>query len=196
MPLMWMCVNYWYRRKEINPGIVLVQLIKYSFKINYYGNSMENRSCTLVEIQFKVKHLMITTVTGYFKSFDCTVETETEDFNSTTNIIFTADVSSINTNNEQRDTHLKSSEFFDMEKYGQVLFTGTRFEALQSEATLQGNLTIRGVTKPITLKLILEVLVVDPYGQKKAGFTISGKISRKEYGLTQRRYRSRKRSCR
>lgn len=136
------------------------------------------------EIQFKVKHLMITTVTGYFKTFDCTVETETDDFNSTTNVIFTADVSSIDTNNEQRDTHLKSEEFFDMDKYGQVLFTGTRFETLQSEATLQGNLTIRGVTKPITLNVDLGGTVVDPYGQRKAGFTITGKISRKEYGLT------------
>ena len=136
------------------------------------------------EIQFKVKHLMITTVTGYFKTFDCTVETETDDFNSATNIIFTADVSSVNTNNEQRDTHLKSSEFFDMDKYAQVLFTGTRFEALQSEATLQGNLTIRGVTKPITLNVDFGGTAVDPYGQQKAGFTITGRISRKEYGLT------------
>ncbi len=136
------------------------------------------------EIQFKAKHLMITTVTGYFKTFDCTVETEIDDFNSTTNIIFTADVSSIDTNNEQRDTHLKSDEFFDMDKYGQVLFTGTRFEALQSEATLQGNLTIRGVTKPITLDVDFGGTVVDPYGQTKAGFTVTGKISRKEYGLT------------
>jgi polyisoprenoid-binding protein YceI len=136
------------------------------------------------EIQFKVKHLMITTVTGYFKTFDCTVETETEDFNSTTNVIFTADVNSIDTNNEQRDTHLKSSEFFDQDKYGQILFTGTRFEALQSEATLHGDLTIRGVTKPILLTVDFGGMVVDPYGQKKAGFTITGKISRKEYGLT------------
>jgi len=127
---------------------------------------------------------MITTVTGYFKTFDCTVETETDDFNSTTSVIFTADVNSIDTNNEQRDTHLKSSEFFDMNKYGQVLFTGTRFDALQSEATLQGNLTIRGVTKPVTLNVDFGGTVVDPYGQQKAGFTISGKISRKEYGLT------------
>lgn len=136
------------------------------------------------EIQFKVKHLMITTVTGYFKTFDCTVETETEDFNSTTNIIFTADVSSINTNNEQRDTHLKSSEFFDMDKYGQVLFTGTRFETLQSEATLHGNLSLRGITKPITLNVDFGGTAIDPYGQQKAGFAIAGKISRKEFGLT------------
>ncbi len=136
------------------------------------------------EIQFKVKHLMLTTVTGIFKEFDCTVETETDDFNSTVNVTFTAEVDSISTNNEQRDTHLKSNEFFDVEKYGQVLFNGTRFEALQSDATLHGNLTIRGVTKPVTFAAEFAGTVVDPYGQTKAGFTVTGRVSRKEFGLS------------
>jgi len=136
------------------------------------------------EIQFKVKHLMITTVTGYFRQFDCEVNTETEDFNTTTSIRFTADISSIDTNNQQRDTHLKSSDFFDAEKFGQVIFTGTRYEAMNDEATLHGNLTIRGVTKPIKLNVEFAGFVVDPYGQRKAGFTVTGKLSRKEYGLT------------
>ena len=74
------------------------------------------------EIQFKVKHLMITTVTGYFRKFDCEVISETEDFNSTTSIKFTADIDSIETNNEQRDTQLKSEEFFNSEKFGEVIF--------------------------------------------------------------------------
>ena len=136
------------------------------------------------EVQFKVKHLMITTVTGYFRKFDGHVITETEDFNSTTEIQFTADVNSIDTNNEQRDTHLKSNEFFDASKHNQVIFTGTRYEALGSEATLQGNLSIRGVTKPVSLNVEFGGIVVDPYGQTKAGFTVTGRISRKEYGLT------------
>ena len=136
------------------------------------------------EIQFKVRHLMITTVTGYFRKFDGHVITETDDFNSATEIQFTADVNSIDTNSEQRDTHLKSSEFFDAAKHDQVIFTGTRYEALGSEATLSGNLTIRGVTKPISLTVDFGGIVVDPYGQTKAGFTITGKISRKEFGLT------------
>lgn len=135
------------------------------------------------EIQFKVRHLMITTVTGYFRKFDSEVKTETEDFNTTTDIRFTADISTIDTNNDQRDTHLKSADFFDAANHGQVIFAGTRYEAMGDEATLQGNLTIRGITKPISLDVEYGGTVVDPYGQTKAGFTVKGKISRKEYGL-------------
>jgi polyisoprenoid-binding protein YceI len=135
------------------------------------------------EIQFKVKHLMITTVTGYFRKFDCEVISETEDFNSTTSIKFTADIDSIETNNEQRDTHLKSEDFFNAEKYDQVIFVGTRYDALNNSATLYGNLTIRGITKPVKLDVEFGGTVVDPYGQKKAGFTINGRISRKEFEL-------------
>ena len=136
------------------------------------------------EIKFKVRHLMITTVTGYFRKFDCEVITETEDFNSTTTINFTADINSIDTNSEQRDTHLKSEDFFNSDKFNQVMFTASRYQTLGSEATLQGNLTIRGITKPIVLDVSYGGTVIDPYGQKKAGFTVKGKISRKEFGLT------------
>jgi polyisoprenoid-binding protein YceI len=135
------------------------------------------------EIQFKVKHLMITTVTGYFRKFDCEVVTENDDFNSTTAVNFSADIHSIDTNNAQRDTHLKSDDFFNAEKYNQIIFVGTRYEAMKDQATLQGNLTIRGVTKPVTLDVDFGGIVVDPYGQTKAGFTVTGKISRKEFGL-------------
>ena len=76
------------------------------------------------EIQFKVKHLMITTVTGYFRTFDLEVETETEDFNTASRIEFTADINSIDTNNQQRDTHLKSADFFDAENHNQLRFVG------------------------------------------------------------------------
>src|SRR6476469_2204550 len=136
------------------------------------------------EIQFKVKHLMITTVTGYFKQFDLTVETETDDFNTAKKIEFVADVNSIDTNNAQRDAHLKSADFFDADNHGQLRFSGKRFEANGDEAKLTGDLTIRGTTKPITLNVELGGVAVDPWGQTKAGFTITGKISRKEFGLT------------
>ena len=135
------------------------------------------------EIQFKVKHLMITTVTGYFRNFDLEVETETEDFNTATRIEFTADVDSIDTNNQQRDTHLKSADFFNAEEHKQLKFVGKKYESVGDEAKLHGDLTIRGTTKPITLKVEYGGIVVDPYGQTKAGFTINGKISRKEFGL-------------
>jgi polyisoprenoid-binding protein YceI len=136
------------------------------------------------EIQFKVKHLMITTVTGYFKTFDLEVETETEDFNTASRIEFTADVNSIDTNNQQRDTHLKSADFFDAENHGQIKFVGKKYEGSGEEAKLHGDLTIRGITKPVTVDVEFGGTVVDPYGQHKAGFTIKGKISRKEFNLT------------
>lgn len=135
------------------------------------------------DIQFKVKHLMITTVTGYFRKFGCEVITETDDFNSTTSIKFTADINSIDTNNEWRDTHLKSDDFFKAEKYSQIVFVGTRYEAMNDEATLHGNLTIRGITKPINLAVEFGGMVVDPNGQTKAGFTVTGRLSRKEFEL-------------
>jgi polyisoprenoid-binding protein YceI len=136
------------------------------------------------EIQFKVKHLMITTVTGYFRKFDLTVETETEDFNTAKRIEFTADIDSIDTNNEQRDTHLKSADFFLADQNRELRFVGKKYEGGGDEAKLHGDLTIRGITKPITVNVEFGGVVVDPYGQTKAGFTVSGKISRKEFGLT------------
>ena len=136
------------------------------------------------EIHFKVKHLMITTVTGSFKQFDLNVETETENFDSVKKIEFTALVNSIDTNNEQRDMHLKSADFFDSEKYPELRFVGAKYEADGDDAKLQGELTIKGVTKPVALTVEHGGIVVDPYGQIKSGFTVSGKISRKEFGLT------------
>lgn len=136
------------------------------------------------EIQFKVKHLMITTVTGHFRQFDLEAETETEDFSTAKKINFTADIDSIDTNNEQRDAHLKSPDFFNAEQHNQLRFAGVNYEANGDEAKLHGELTIKDVTKPVTLNIEFGGIVVDPYGQTKAGFTINGKISRKEFGLT------------
>ena len=135
------------------------------------------------EVQFKVKHLMITTVTGYFKTFDLEVETENDDFNTASRIEFTADIDSITTNNEQRDAHLKSPDFFNAEQHSQLKFVGKKYESSGDEAKLHGDLTIRGTTKPITVNVEFGGTVVDPYGQSKAGFTVTGKISRKEFGL-------------
>jgi polyisoprenoid-binding protein YceI len=136
------------------------------------------------EIQFKVKHLMITTVTGYFRTFALEVETENEDFTTASRIEFTADVDSIDTNNEQRDTHLKSADFFKAGEHSQIRFVGKKYEGSGTQEKLHGDLTIRGVTKPITVNVEFGGVVVDPYGQTKAGFTVEGKISRKEFGLT------------
>jgi polyisoprenoid-binding protein YceI len=135
------------------------------------------------EVQFKVKHLMITTVTGYFKQFQVEVETDGDDFTKASKILFTADLESIDTNNAQRDTHLKSADFFDSGNHPQIKFEGRRFEKSGDDYKLTGDLTIRGVTKEVTLSVEYGGIVVDPYGQTKAGFTVEGKISRKAFGL-------------
>jgi polyisoprenoid-binding protein YceI len=135
------------------------------------------------EITFKVKHLMISTVTGTFRKFSGALETEGNDFNTLSDLVFTADIDSIDTNNEQRDGHLKSPEFFHAGEYPQLKFAGSKYEDKGDEATLQGDLILRGVTKPVTLHVEFGGIVTDPYGQTKAGFTVTGKISRKEFGL-------------
>ncbi len=137
------------------------------------------------EVVFKIKHLMISTVTGRFNEFAATAETATpDDFNSASNIEFSANIASIDTKNEQRDAHLKSDDFFNAEKYPQLKFVGKKLHLDGSEGTLEGDLTIRETTKPITLNVEYGGIVTDPYGQTKAGFTLTGKIKRKEFGLS------------
>ena len=135
------------------------------------------------EVTFKVKHLMITNVTGSFTKFDATLEAEAADF-SDAKISFEADVNSISTNNEQRDGHLKSEDFFAAEKFPKLSFVSSSFKKVtDNEYTLNGDLTIHGVTKSVELAVEYGGTMTDPYGQVKAGFEISGKINRKDFGL-------------
>jgi len=135
------------------------------------------------EIQFKVKHPMFSSVTGYFKTFDLEIETEAEDFFYTKSILFTADINSITTNNEQQDTQLKSFDFFHTEGSRQLHFCAKKYKAGGDSAKLHGDLTFKGITKPITLNVEYCGCVIDAHGQTKAVFTVNGKISRKEFGL-------------
>lgn len=136
------------------------------------------------EVQFRVRHLMITTVTGYFRSFNVEVETEDADFTKASKILFTAAINSIDTNNAQRDTHLKSGDFFEVEKYPEIRFVGKKLEKKdENNYQLNGELTIRDITKTVTVDIEYGGTVVDPYGQIKAGFTVTGKIKRKDFGL-------------
>lgn len=136
------------------------------------------------EITFKVKHLMITNVTGSFQQFDATMEATAEDF-SHAKISFEADINSISTGNEQRDTHLKSDDFFSAEQFPKLSFTSTSFTHKGgSDYVLNGDLTIKGNTKPVSLNVEFGGRMTDFYGQDKAGFEISGKINRSEFGLT------------
>lgn len=136
------------------------------------------------EIEFKVKHLMITTVTGHFADYTATLEGEKEDF-SDAKISFEADVNSISTKNTQRDEHLKSPDFFDAASHPKITFESTGIKKKDDENyTLNGNLTIRGVSKPVELNVEYGGTQVDPWGQTKAGFELTGKINRKDFGLT------------
>lgn len=137
------------------------------------------------EVQFKLKHLMITNVTGSFNIFNASVTTEEEDF-MTAKISFTADTASIDTGNEQRDGHLKSADFFDAAVYPQIKFVATGFENVDNDGSyeLLGDLTIKDKTRSIKLSVEFGGVVTDAYGNIKAGFSINGKINRKDFGLT------------
>jgi len=136
------------------------------------------------EVSFKVKHMMITNVSGGFNEFTVDAETEGEDFTKST-VNFTAKAASVNTNSEQRDGHLRSAEFFDSEKFPELKFKATSYEKISgSDYKLKGDLTIKDVTKNITLDVEYGGINKDPWGNMKAGFTITGKINRKDFGLT------------
>ncbi|MGC4102725.1 YceI family protein [Ferruginibacter sp.] len=137
------------------------------------------------EVQFKIKHLMITNVTGSFNLFTVNAETDDEDFTKAT-VSFSADVDSISTGNEQRDGHLKSADFFDAANYPKIKFAATSYENVDNDGSyeLYGDLTIKDVTRQVKLDVEFGGVVKDPYGNTKAGFTINGKINRKDFGLT------------
>lgn len=132
------------------------------------------------ELQFKVKHLMISNVTGQFTVLSGSIEAEGDDFSGAT-VSFTADVASISTANEQRDGHLRSPEFFDAEQFPQIKFVSSNYNAAEGKIT--GDLTIRDVTKSVTLDVEFAGTNKDPWGNQKAGFSLSGKINRTDFGL-------------
>ena len=136
------------------------------------------------EVQFKVRHLVISTVSGFFKSFEGTAETESEDFEDA-EIAFSLDIDSIDTTQSQRDEHLKSPEFFDAAQYPKIFFKSTSFKKTgDDEYDLTGDLTIKGVTKSVKLEAEYGGSTADFYGNTKAGFEVTGKINRKDFGLT------------
>lgn len=135
------------------------------------------------ELQFKVRHMMISNVTGHFSKFNGSVTTEGADL-ATAKVNFSVDVDSISTNNEQRDGHLKSPDFFDMAAHPQLTFESTEMKKVDEENyKLHGNLTMRGVTKPVVLDVEYGGTINDPWGYTRAGFTIDGKVNRKDFGL-------------
>jgi polyisoprenoid-binding protein YceI len=136
------------------------------------------------EISFKVKHLMITNVKGVFKDFSASVTTTDNSF-VTSDIEFTMHPSSVDTGVADRDNHLRSADFFDVEKYDRISFSGKKAEKGDDENNyvLYGDLTIKDVTKPVKLNVEFAGVMKDPWGNEKAGYTLTGKIVRKDWGL-------------
>ena len=142
-----------------------------------------NLDLTHSEIGFKVKHMMITNVSGSFQKFDIKVETEDQDF-TTGKIEFTAHVDSITTGSADRDNHLKSGDFFDAARYPELRFVSTSMNKKDEDTyELLGNLTIRDVTHPVKFTVEQGGIGKDPWGNEKAGFTLTGKINRTDFNL-------------
>ena len=135
------------------------------------------------QLQFKAKHLVISTVTGLFKNYSVDVTTDGDDF-SNAEVKVTVDTSSIDTGNDQRDQHLRSDDFFNAEKYPNITFESTGIKKVDEENfILSGKLTMRDVTKPVDLNVTFGGVAKDPYGNTKAGFEVQGQVNRKDFGL-------------
>jgi len=135
------------------------------------------------KIGFKVKHLMISNVLGNFKEFEGQVTTAGSDF-STADISFSLNSASIDTEIAERDTHLKSGDFFDVANYPKITFSSKGLKVIGDDTfELTGNLVIKGVAKQIVLSVEYGGLMTDPWGNVKAGFSITGKMNRKDWGL-------------
>ena len=149
---------------------------------------MENKTTwnidpTHSEVQFKVKHLVISTVTGSFNEFEGSLVADGDNFDGA-KANFSIKTASVDTNVADRDTHLKSGEFFDSENHPDMKFKGTLKHKSDDDYKLVGDLTIKDTTKSVELDVEHGGVMVDGYGQTKAGFEISGSINRKEFGLT------------
>jgi len=134
-------------------------------------------------VQFKVKHLMISNVLGSFKEFEGKATMVENDFSSAV-VNFSINTASIDTEAADRDTHLKSVDFFDVENFPKIEFEGKGMTQKDEENyELKGNLTIKGISKPVTLSVEFGGLMTDPWGNKKAGFSVTGEINRKDWGM-------------
>lgn len=166
--------------------VITYNVVTLKSKLNKF--KMENQTKWVLdpthsELVFKVKHLMITNVKGEFTNFSAEIHSNGEDF-SKASVKATIDATSISTNNTDRDAHLKSPEFFDTEAHKELTFEGTSFtKSDDSTFKLTGNLTIKGISKEVTFNVDFGGLNKDPWGNEKAGFSLEGKINRKDWGL-------------
>jgi polyisoprenoid-binding protein YceI len=137
---------------------------------------------THTQVGFSVKHMAISTVRGRFSKFDGAGETDAG--GKLTSATFTIAAASIDTNQEQRDAHLRSADFFDVEHHPTLTFESTRITQQGTDITIEGNFTMHGVTKPVTLKGETAPTVKDPWGMQRTALTLEGKLNRKDWGLT------------
>ncbi|HLS94284.1 polyisoprenoid-binding protein YceI [Sphingobacterium allocomposti] len=136
------------------------------------------------ELEFKVKHMMISNVKGQFQDFDVTIDGDSADLSETT-VSVEIRTDSVTTKNEPRDQHLRSEEFFNAAAYPLITFTSTEIKKVDNdEYKLSGDLTVKGVTKPATFTAEFGGIAKDPWGNQKAGYTVHGKINRQDFGLT------------
>lgn len=136
------------------------------------------------ELGFKIKHLMISNVSGTFRNFQVQVETNEDDFSSAV-IKVTVEINSISSNNEQRDHHLLASDFFEAEKYPQLIFQSSKVEKEDDDTFyVFGELTMKGITKPVKLTVQYSGITKDPWGGVRAGFDVTGKINRSDWGMS------------
>jgi polyisoprenoid-binding protein YceI len=135
------------------------------------------------QVKFVVTYMVISEVSGTFKDFDFTVIQRGEDFRSAS-LEATVKTASVNTENEQRDNHLRSDDFFNAERYPEMKFLSTAFEKTgENTYKVTGNLTIRDVTLPVVLEAVYRGTVIDPWGNTKAGFKATGSIRRQDFGV-------------
>jgi polyisoprenoid-binding protein YceI len=137
------------------------------------------------EMGFKIKHLMITNIKGSFDLFDGNIETDEDEDFSKSKIEINIKTASVSTGNEQRDEHMRSADFFDVEKFPLITFVGKRSENVDHDGSyeLYGDLTIKGITKEICLDIEFGGVMKDPWGNHKAGITANGKFNREDFGL-------------
>jgi polyisoprenoid-binding protein YceI len=172
-----------YRRFQMSKYRFLILLALFASVISINAQTKWTVDKSHSKVQFSVTHLIISEVTGQFKSFDGAIEASKPDF-SDAKINFTVDVASISTENDARDKHLKSDDFFNAEKFPKISFKGKSFVKVDDKHyKLTGDFTIRDITKEITLDVVYNGSVKDPWGNTKAGFKIQGEINRFDYNL-------------
>ncbi len=135
------------------------------------------------EATFKVKHMMISSVSGSIRKFEVTMESDRPDFTDAS-VTFKAETASLTTNNADRDKHLMSDDFFNAERFPEITFKSTQLQKTAGDSyILKGDLTIRDLTNPVELRITYNGNIKDPWGQTRAGFEVEGKVNRHDYNL-------------